>query len=478
MKNHEVCFVPHPPVILKEIGMDRVSQVKDTVIGMQRLAKRIADRAPSTIVFVTPHGTSFKNGTCILHEPVLKGSFAAFGNPEIKFKKRVNQGLSEEIFSRIELAGFAAALMDRKLADSYGVVTELDHGVMVPMYFIDQYYSDYDIVHITPGFTVLEENYQIGKIIGELVEESDDEIYVVCSGDLSHALKDDGPYAYNELGPVFDTEVVHSVTYKDPMKLLALDDKICNDAAQCGLRSILMGFGSMDGYQYDSEVLSYEGPFGVGYMTGYLRNSGSTDQSAIESIKKHLKMAYDEMIEKEDNYIKLARMTIEHYVETGKRLDSFTIKSRFPDTFISACKARKAGVFVSIHKHGALRGCIGTTESITGNLVEEIVYNAISACSADPRFNPVLSDELDELEISVDILGESEAIENFDDLDVEKYGVIVEKGMHRGLLLPNLEGINSVEEQVDIAMRKAGIHSLEGCQLYRFQVERHEREKD
>ena len=134
----------------------------------------------------------------------------------------------------------------------------------------------------------------------------------------------------------------------------------------------------------------------------------------------------------------------------------------------------RAGVFVSIKKTGALRGCIGTISPIRDNLAEEIVDNAISACSRDPRFEPVTPDELCDLSISVDVLSEAEPIESIHELDVIRYGVIVSKGRRRGLLLPNLEGVDTVEEQVRIALSKAGIHPSERYSMERFKVVRHE----
>jgi AmmeMemoRadiSam system protein A len=135
---------------------------------------------------------------------------------------------------------------------------------------------------------------------------------------------------------------------------------------------------------------------------------------------------------------------------------------------------QRAGVFVSLHKHGRLRGCIGTTSAVTSCIAEEIRRNAVSACSEDPRFDPVTANELDELEISVDVLGAAEPISSTTQLDPKRYGVIVSRSYKRGLLLPNLDGVDTVEEQVSIAKRKAGIGEHESVSLQRFEVVRHE----
>ena len=133
----------------------------------------------------------------------------------------------------------------------------------------------------------------------------------------------------------------------------------------------------------------------------------------------------------------------------------------------------RAGVFVSIKKEGALRGCIGTIQAVYPSIAEEIIFNAISASTRDPRFPAVAAEELERLDVSVDVLGEMEEIDSPDQLDVKRYGVVVTKGRRRGLLLPNLEGVDTIEEQVAIARQKAGIGCQEKVQLERFEVVRH-----
>ena len=133
----------------------------------------------------------------------------------------------------------------------------------------------------------------------------------------------------------------------------------------------------------------------------------------------------------------------------------------------------RARVFVSIKKEGQLRGCIGTIQAVRGNVAEEIVENAVSASSSDPRFSPVGPEELEKLTISVDVLGETQKIDSPDQLDVKRYGVVVTRGYRRGLLLPNLDGIDTVEDQIRIAKQKAGIGEQEEAQLERFEVIRH-----
>ena len=163
--------------------------------------------------------------------------------------------------------------------------------------------------------------------------------------------------------------------------------------------------------------------------------------------------------------VKLARNTIVHYVREGKAIH--------PPEELTPEMKQEAGTFVSLHKHGALRGCIGTFEPTSPNVAQEIIRNAISAATRDPRFQPVQARELDDLEISVDVLSPPEPVESITELDPKCYGVIVQSGWRRGLLLPDLEGVDTAEYQVEIARRKAGIGPHEPVQLYRFEVKRY-----
>jgi AmmeMemoRadiSam system protein A len=163
--------------------------------------------------------------------------------------------------------------------------------------------------------------------------------------------------------------------------------------------------------------------------------------------------------------VALARQSLDHYLARRGTLP--------PPTDLSPELAGKAGVFVSLKKHGQLRGCIGTFAPTQPNVAAEIIQNAVSAGTQDPRFPPVDAAELPELDISVDILSEPERADGLADLDPKRYGVIVRRGRRSGLLLPDLEGVDRVEEQVAIAMQKAGISPAEEIELYRFSVTRY-----
>jgi AmmeMemoRadiSam system protein A len=162
--------------------------------------------------------------------------------------------------------------------------------------------------------------------------------------------------------------------------------------------------------------------------------------------------------------VRLAKRTVESYIKTGKVIQAKRLAPEMKP---------KAGVFVSIHKGGELRGCIGTIEPQRNNVAEEIIANAIASASRDPRFYPITTDELKELDYSVDVLTKPEPVKGEEQLDPERYGVIVEAGGRKGLLLPDLEGVDSADYQIDICRQKAGIAPDEPVKLYRFEVKRY-----
>jgi AmmeMemoRadiSam system protein A len=170
--------------------------------------------------------------------------------------------------------------------------------------------------------------------------------------------------------------------------------------------------------------------------------------------------------DQEDAYTRLARQTVEAFVKTGQ-------VPPIPDDLPEEMQKERAGVFVSLKIQSKLRGCIGTISAVTGSVAEEIQRNAVSACSQDPRFEPVTADELERIHYSVDVLGKAERVESVSQLDAKRYGVIVTSGYRKGLLLPNLEGVDTVEEQLRIAKQKAGIPESERCRMERFEVVRH-----
>ena len=225
--------------------------------------------------------------------------------------------------------------------------------------------------------------------------------------------------------------------------------------------------GALDGLDVEAKVYSHEDVTGVGYGICSFHPGGENPERRF--LLKYREAQAERLRKRraaEDPYVRLARETVESWVLERKTPD-------VPEWAAEEMKRDRAGVFVSIHEDGRLRGCIGTFLPTRENIAREIISNAVSASTRDPRFDAIRPDELDKLEINVDVLSAPEKISGPEELDVKRYGVIVSSGSKRGLLLPDLDGVDTVEEQIDIARRKGGIREGERIALERFEVVRH-----
>ena len=250
-------------------------------------------------------------------------------------------------------------------------------------------------------------------------------------------------------------------------ELFDFDETFCDKAAECGHRSFVIMAGVLGGLSVKATVLSHQDVTGVGYgICTFYPEGTDPNRHFLKAYQEKAERECLERAEKSDPYVRLARASVESWVRHHERI---SVPEGLPEEMLT----RRAGAFVSLHRHGRLRGCIGTIMATEKNIAEEIVQNAVSACSRDPRFSPVTADELSTLEISVDVLGELESIGSPNELDVKRYGVVVSHGRKRGLLLPNLDGVDTVEEQIRIARQKGGIREGEPYRLERFEVVRH-----
>lgn len=455
--------VPHPPIILPEVGRGEESKISATTNAYNEISRRIVELNPETIIITSPHSVMYSDYFHISPGNSASGNMAQFRAPQVSISINYDADFTKKLTANANAANIAAGTLGERNPS-------LDHGTMIPLYFLKNAGLDFDRVKfVRIGLSGVNNSthYRFGQAIAKTADDLGKNIFFIASGDLSHKLKADGPYGFVDEGPQFDSEVMKNLGDADFFKLLTMDNAMCNRAAECGLRSFWIMAGALDKKAVRAENLSYEGTFGVGYGIVYF-NVGDADlnRNFGEQLDKFKHYEAEKRKFKEDDYVRLARYSLETFVKTHKPAE---LPKNLPEELIN----RRAGAFVSLHKDGNLRGCIGTIMATQNNLAEEILQNAISACSRDPRFNPVEVDELDDIEYSVDVLGEPERIFSVKDLDVKKYGVIVENGGRRGLLLPDLEGVDTVEEQIAIAKRKANIRADEKVTLWRFEVIRH-----
>lgn len=453
-------IVPHPPLIIPEVGKGDEKKVSETLNSYLEVARRIGALKPDTIILTSPHTIMYSDYFHISPGKSARGDFGRFGAKNVAFRIEYDEEFVEALEATAEKEGVEAGTLGEK-------DPSLDHGTMVPLYFIKEFLTDYKLVRIGLSGLSLPEHYRLGRCIAKTADKLGRRIVFVASGDLSHKLKEDGPYGFSEEGVRFDKEVTEAMKEGDFLRFLEFSPDFCEAAAECGLRSFIIMAGALSGQAVSSELLSYEGTFGVGYAVCEFKITGEEEHRQFDKIftEKQRALAREKQ-KQEDAYVHLARLSLENYVKTGKYV-------KLPEDLPEEMTTKRAGVFVSLKKHGSLRGCIGTIAPVTQSIAQEILRNAVSSGTEDPRFPPVTQEELEELVYSVDVLAEPEPIKDMTFLDVRRYGVIVTSGRKRGLLLPNLEGVDTVEQQVAIAKKKAGIYDNEKISLERFEVVRH-----
>lgn len=413
-------FVPHPPLFVPEVGRGEERKCQASLDAYQEIARRLVQTEVETVILVSPHAPLTKDGITLAVDDMVQGDFARFGASQVSLSYTSDVRIIAEF--REHLSGIVP------------VRGMIDHGAFVPLYFLQQAGWSGKVVLL--GMP-LDRPEEYGARIGKILENLTGRYALVASGDLSHRLKEDGPYSFDAAGPEFDQFVLMALQ-RDAKTIGNLSADLVEKAGECGYRSLRLALAAKEGA---TEVLSYEGPFGVGYLVAELYRSSPLPQWARRCLKAYLQK------------------------------DEPSLQD-LPDLSSSAFSAQR-GCFVTLKQNGQLRGCIGTTEPWQDNLALEIQHNAMAAGTQDPRFRPVQLDELDTLSFTVDVLGELEKISGPEELDTWKYGVVVRQRGKSGLLLPHLEGVDTVSDQVSIAKQKAGISGEGPVDLWRFEVKRH-----
>lgn len=458
-------LVPHPPIMVSDVGKDDTREVEATRAAMAVLAERLRGIEPETIVLISPHAPMFADAIGIWGDEVLRGDLKQFGSETgVQFDNDLE--LAEAVCDETEEGEIPAVLLNETHRRRFGIRGGLDHGSVVPLSFLRDAVPRARLVVMGFAGQPYEDLYEFGRGLERAVETLDRRVVLVASGDLSHRLTRESPAGYDPKGREFDEWLVGGLNKGDAEAILRVDPRFAEKAGECGLRSLIILLGALDGRELGIKVLSYEGPFGVGYaVAAFAPGMPDPGRQLTDRLKDYRRQQIGSHRAGESPLVRFAREVVESHAR-GKSLPP--VPEELP---VEA--GREAGVFVSIKKKGQLRGCIGTIEPTTDSVGDEIRKNAVSAGFHDPRFEPIQANELDDLTYSVDVLGEAEPVKGLADLDPGRYGVIVRSGHRSGLLLPDLEGVDTPEEQVDIARRKAGISSGEPVELSRFEVIRY-----
>ena len=456
--------VPHPPLIIPTIGQGREGEIAATVRAYHETMRAAAEMRPDTVVIISPHATAYDDFFHISPGAGAEGNFAAFGHPEISIGIEYDEEFVRVLSSTASEQNIPAGTLGEKNP-------ALDHGTMIPLFFLSEYLGDAPTKFVRIGIAGLPAHTHalLGQAIAAAAERLGRRTICIASGDLSHRLMEGGANGFAPEGAEFDELCTAFMKTGDFLSLLQIPGSFAEAAGHCGLNGLWVLAGALDRAATDAKLHSYEAPFGVGYAVASFTVTGrdaGTDYAA--RLVRAEDAAIAELRAAEDDYVRLARMSIEHFVRTH----SFaSLPSDLPQELIE----KRAGAFVSIKKYGKLRGCIGTFLPAQKTLAEEIFYNAVSAAAHDGRFEPIEEGELNRLVYSVDVLSTPEPIESAAQLNPKIYGVIVKSltDNRRGLLLPDLAGIDTAEDQIAIAREKARIQPKEAIALARFTVERH-----
>ncbi|MFW6298757.1 MAG: AmmeMemoRadiSam system protein B, partial [Bacillota bacterium] len=251
-------IVPHPPLAVPEVGRGKEKAIQRTLDNYDAIAREIKELKPDTIVLSSPHAPAFRDYFYIPDAEVLKGDFGMFGAPHVQLNTPCDQTFVRTLSQKATEASFRAG--SAGASDS-----RLDHGSMVPLYFIKRRYDDFALVQVALSGLSNKDHYTMGTLIKDTADALGRKVVYIASGDLSHKLTHDGPYGYHKSGPVFDETLTSLMQKKDLRGFLNLDRKLVHEAAQCGLGSFIMMAGAVGGKTETSELMSYEGPFGVGY---------------------------------------------------------------------------------------------------------------------------------------------------------------------------------------------------------------------
>src|SRR5829696_8431798 len=359
-------IAPHPPIMVPEVGRESSAGVADSIEAMSELTKRLIDSGAESVILISPHAPLEADSFVAYEGPQVSGDFSNFNAPGTYFTTQVDE----------ELLG---AIKEAAASEQYEVTTlheqDLDHGTAVPLYFLLRNGWRGKVVTLGYSFLSSDDHLRFGSCIRRAVDRVGRRVAFIASGDLSHRLKPQAPAGYNPNAHVFDEQVVDALRSNDPQRIVDIDLNLRKLAGECGYRSMLVAIGAISKLPLSCEVLSYEAPFGVGYLVAQLTNqSAASDRDQTDEISLPA----------------LAREAVETFVRSGKILA--------PPQSAEGLMASRAPCFVSLKTlNGELRGCIGTIEAARDMLAQEIVANAISAATSDPRFDPVRIEELSHL---------------------------------------------------------------------------------
>ena len=418
----------HPPILLPEVGGAESQRVQATAHAMQEL-DAILVAAPATLaIVISPHSPSSMTSLPVRRATRVGGDLARFRAPQVRIEADVDLDLASKLVADGQRAGFAL---------TWAEDSELDHGVVVPLHLLPRTMKSKHCVFLGVSGWPLQRFLAFGGWLQQWLQHRG--AILIASGDLSHRLTPDAPYGFRPEGPVFDRLVIDALRGHDWQRIEGVDPDLVEEAGECGLRPLAILLGAARAAGLTSQVLSYEGPFGVGYPV-----VAFTGARVVLDIQD------------------LGRRAIETYLRSHQLIEP-------PEPIPMEWQAPSAA-FVTLRKNGAMRGCVGSTRPTEATAAHELIRYAIASAVRDPRFHPVRLDEVPLLSIRVQLLDPAEPITDITRIDPRTQGIIVRSGDRQALLLPGIDEVVTPEQQLRAACQKAGIDRHAALQVERFRT--------
>lgn len=447
-------FLPHSPSLIPEVSGDK--EFAPLIAEYRKMGEAIASLSPDTVIVLTPHRDAYSDYFQLADGEVGFGSFAHYGAKNITFRSLYDKEMAKTIVQLADAASFPMGLKGTQ-------ETYMDHGVMVPLYFLNLYHRDYRLVTVAMSGLSLADHYRAGLLIRKATDILGRRAVVIASGDLAHTLANDSLFGFREEGAKYDEIIKRILRSGNFGEALSIDRDILARAEECAHRPLAMLSGTLDRKAVEPLQLFYAEAGGTGYaMQGFRVIDDDNSRAFLELYRQKEALRIHDKRMNEDAIASFAREAIELYVKRKRKAlvpGELSLKPSQP-------------LFISLFKDGSLRGCLGTRKPRLANLGDELLEISIAAASKDPRYKPIDEGELDYLDIRVELLGPMEKTTKAG-LDPKKYGIRVSLGGRSALVLPNQVGIKTGPEQYAIAVRKAQIDQEEEPRIYRFETEVH-----
>jgi AmmeMemoRadiSam system protein A len=395
---------------------------------MERLDQILSRNPAELVIVISPHSPSSPESIPVRRSARVAGDLGRFGAPQVRVVADVDVDAAQELLASAAAQGFSLSWSDD---------ATLDHGVVVPLYLLPRTRAARRFIFLGISGWPLDRFREFGAFLHRALGSR--EAILIASGDLSHRLTPDAPYGFRPEGLVMDKRVIEALRTQQWDQIERLDPVLVEEAGECGLRPLSLLIGAARAAGLRSEVFSYEGPFGVGYPVAHF--GAGHPPGGVQAI---------------------GRKAIETYLRERRVIE--------PPAPIPSTLEQPSAVFVTLRKKGELRGCMGSLVPTESSAAREIIRFAIASAIRDPRFEPVELDEVAELSVSAQLLDPPEPVASAADLDPAVYGVIARSGDRQALLLPGIEGIETVAEQIAAVCEKAGINRLGPLRLERFRT--------